>query len=334
MVDFNNAASYRKLFKRKGSIYHPSEAGLLKPMPKVQILCGKSSGLPFDCLMTDIMSGCLGADKMCYGNCTAAEYWIKQGYDFGKRTLNTFDETNFRKSIQKLPKKQKWLRQGWMSDCSFTNESWNLTALISDILHEYGISLLIITKVYTMPSKKVLKTLAKNNAEIRTSVSAFDLPKEIDKRLRLLEDYRQYDGTSVPYVMTARYAAKDLVENQERIAEYVVDNDYIAGEHPLRFDNDNKILSVLMSDGFQHPKFNNQYWFGRVLYNIPNFILPAPTHLSENYTLSFKKFSDLKDGIKIEGIQGNLPTFEQLTQNIQQYSEGLFKHATYIIQKT
>ena len=31
----------------------------LKAMPKLKIGCGKYCGLPFDCLMTDVISGCL-----------------------------------------------------------------------------------------------------------------------------------------------------------------------------------------------------------------------------------------------------------------------------------
>ncbi len=332
MIGFNDTTAYRAMLRRDYKDYD-NVVNKLKPMPKLQILCGKNAGLPFDCLMTDVMSGCLNINNICYGNCTAADYWIAQGYDFGKRILNDFDEDKFRESVQKLPATQKWLRQGWISDCSFTADSWNLTARISDILSEYGISLLIITKAHSLPDKQVLKTLAKNNAELRASVSAFDYAKEINGRFKLLEDYREQGGASVPYVMTSRYAVDDLAENQEKIVEYVVDNDYIAGEHPLRFNKDNKILSQLKTDGFWHPKFSHQYWFGRVLNNVPNFILPAPTHLAGEYTLRVKKFSDLQDGEKIKGIEGNLPTFEQLTQNIQQFSEGLFKHATYIIQK-
>ena len=302
-------------------------------MPKMRILCGKHAGLPFDCLMTDVVSGCLSLEHICYGNCTAAEYWINQGYDFGKKTLNDFNETDFRESIQSLPVTQKWLRQGWISDCSFTSQSWNLVAQISDILDEYEITLLIITKVYSLPSRAVLKTLAKNNAELRASISALDLPKEINTRLGLLENYRQLGGKSIPYLMTARYAPKDLSDNQKRIVQYVIDNDYIAGEHPLRFNKDNQILPDLMTDGFWHPKFSDQYWFGRVLYDVPNFVLPAPTHLSEDYTLEARYFSELAPGQKIKGVQGNLPTFEQLNQNLQQFSEELFKHATYTMQK-
>lgn len=334
MIEFNDTKQYRDKLKRERKLPLGDDVIHLKPMPKMPILCGTAAGLPFDCLMTDVMSGCLNINNICYGNCTAADYWITQGYDFGKRVLNEFNEVNFRKYIDKLPKSQKWLRQGWISDCSFTAESWNLTAQISTILNEYGISLLIITKSYTKPSKDVLQTLARNNTELRVSVSAFDLPKEINQRLAVLEDFREAGGKSIPYVMTSRYVAKDLSENQERLVKYVTTNDYIAGEHPLRFNNDNKILPELMKDGFWHPKFPDQYWFGRVLFDVPNFVLPAPTHLSGEYTLKFKKFSELPSGEKIPGIQGNLPTFEQLTRNNQSISEGLFKHATYIIQKS
>ncbi len=79
-------------------------------MPQLEILCGKNGGLPFDHIMTDVISGCLPQKNICYGNCTAAEYWINTGYDFGSRVENIFDEGLFRESIMNLPNEQKWLR--------------------------------------------------------------------------------------------------------------------------------------------------------------------------------------------------------------------------------
>jgi hypothetical protein len=91
MISFNDTSSYRSKLRRKETDERILKIGQLKPMPKMQILCSKSSGLPFDCLMTDVMSGYLNLGNICYGNCTAADYWIKQGFDFGKRTLNDKD---------------------------------------------------------------------------------------------------------------------------------------------------------------------------------------------------------------------------------------------------
>src|SRR5262245_28923518 len=95
----------------------------LSEMPVYDILCGKQAGLPFDYLMTDIYSGCLPIKSICYGNCSAAEYWINKGFNFGMRHINNFNETLFRESISKLPPAQRWLRQGWVSDCSLSKKS-------------------------------------------------------------------------------------------------------------------------------------------------------------------------------------------------------------------
>ena len=304
----------------------------LKAMPKLKIGCGKYCGLPFDCLMTDVISGCLPQKRVCYGNCTAAQFWKEQGYDFGKRVLNNFDKEFFISCIKKLPPEQKWLRQGWISDCSFTEKSWNLTAEIASILNDYQIRLLIITKIHSLPSEKVMHNLSENKAEIRVSISALDTEEQNRKRLNFLNDYRKIGGLAVPYLMSCKYNNKILSDNQEFLVDYVIKNDFVAGEHPLRFDKQNKIIDELEKDGFWHPKFPNQYWFGRIFEDIPNFILPAPTHLKENYFLPTCFLSDLSTK-SIIGLDGNLPTFKDLQQNPQQQSRGINKHAAYVIQK-
>ena len=48
----------------------------LKPMPQLEIRCGINGGLPFENLITDCYSGCLDLKNVCYGNCTAALFWI------------------------------------------------------------------------------------------------------------------------------------------------------------------------------------------------------------------------------------------------------------------
>lgn len=129
----------------------------LKPMEKSKIVCGKKYGLPFEYLMTDVYSGCLNLNNICYGNCTAAQFWLKKGYNFGKKVLNNFDSNLFEKSIKDLSPNQKWIRQGWTSDCSFSNESWELITHISDILKKHNITLLIITKIHKMPQTKIMQ---------------------------------------------------------------------------------------------------------------------------------------------------------------------------------
>ena len=303
----------------------------LKPMRKCNIICGKKYGLPFDYLMTDVMSGCVSLRSTCYGNCTAALYWIDRGYDFGKPTINIFDSTLFEKSVTDLPVNQKWLRQGWMSDCSLTDESWNLVANVSDILKKYDISLLIITKVHRYPSIDIMKKLAENNVEIRVSLSALDSEREIKKRFKFLLEYKDIGGISIPYLMTAKYKNKILIDNQNYIIKFVIDNDFIAGEHPLRISVSNSLFKELSEDGFYHPKYKNQYWIGRILYNIDNFILPAPTHLKPNYSLKYRSFSSIPKDKKIIGVCKNLPTYNDLKNN--KYTKEMFDHATYSMQK-
>lgn len=114
--------NYDKKYRINKNYYQKN----LKPMEKSKIVCGKKYGLPFEYLMTDVYSGCLNLNSVCYGNCTAAQFWLNRGYDFGKKVLNQFDPVLFEQAVKDLPNNQKWLRQGWVSDCSFSDESWSL----------------------------------------------------------------------------------------------------------------------------------------------------------------------------------------------------------------
>lgn len=318
-------------YKKKYFLNNNYNSKNLKPMEKSKIVCGKKYGLPFEYLMTDIYSGCLNLESVCYGNCTAAQFWLKKGYDFGKRVLNDFDSCLFESSIKDLPSKQKWIRQGWVSDCSFSNESWELTAHISDILLKYDISLLIITKIHKMPSKKTMEKLAKNKTEIRVSLSALDTKVQLEKRLKFLTEYKNMGGISIPYLMSSKYKNNILKDNQEYIINYIVENNFIAGEHPLRIEKDNPLFSELENDGFYHPLYKNQYWFGRILNRIENFVLPPPTHLREDYSLKFNNLTDFQNYFDKTIIKNNLPTYYELKEN--KYTKEMFDHAAYNTKK-
>lgn len=76
-------------------------------MPQLQIRCGSNGGLPFENLITDCYSGCLNLGNVCYGNCTAALFWLNKGYNFGKRCLNKWNPSFFKKDLDLLSKNQK-----------------------------------------------------------------------------------------------------------------------------------------------------------------------------------------------------------------------------------
>ncbi|MDV2080356.1 hypothetical protein [Marinobacter xestospongiae] len=328
-MKFSESTNRKLLFRESNKKVSYSKK-TLKEMPQLKIQCGKYGGLPFNYLMTDVVSGCLSVTRMCYGNCSAFEYWTDSGYDFGRRRVNILDLELFDESVRQLPADQKWLRQGWASDCSLSNESWELVALLAERLNQFGISLLIITKIWCYPSITVLKRLAKSKAEIRVSVSAFDSDKEIKKRLRLLEEYRDLCGISVMYIMSCIYDDNALNKNQDYLVHWTTNNDFIGAEHPLRLSFDNYALSVVSKNGFWHEKFPDQYWFGRILHNVPNFALPPPTCLTPSYSLNSRFFSELEhSSLK---TYGNLPTFEDLKNNVKNHL--IYSHATYNISKT
>lgn len=316
----NGVKEYKNLMKEPN----------LENMPQLDVLCGKQGGLPFDYLMTDVFSGCLPIRSICYANCTAAEFWISQGYDFGKRTINRFDENAFRESVASLPDNQKWLRQGWASDCSIRKEGWTMVENAARILKERDINLLIITKTFTAPDDEILESLASLDAEIRVSISAVDTSSEHNLRTNFLKKFQDLGGKSIPYLMTAKYASPELTENQNAIIKWIEDNDFIAAEHPLRLNRKNPLIKQFAEDGFWHSKFPNEYWFGRILSGNKNFLLPPPTCLKPEYPLSYKKFSDVKNN-QIEGLDSNLPTYEQLLSGEDIKTTNINKHATYNI---
>lgn len=299
----------------------------LSQMPVYDILCGKSVGLPFEYLMTDVYSGCLPIKSICYGNCSAAEYWINKGFNFGMRRLNNFDEVTFRKSITELSPDQRWLRQGWVSDCSLSKKSWDLLGPISDILAEYNIHMVIISKIFTKPSLEIMQKLAQNKTEIRVSISAIDTKREIEKRFEFLEAYRQVGGMSVPYLMSFKYADPLLKNNQEIIVEKIVADDYIGSEHPLRLSSDNSGLEGADTDRHYHPKFADQTWFGRLYSQTGNFLLPPPTFLPADYTLFFTSYSELAK-VGHPYTFNNLPTYQDLMEK-NLIHNNTFDHANY-----
>lgn len=329
-MDYNDTGFIRNKLKLNDSRAKSKD---LKPMPELAIRCGKGGGLPFEHLMTDCYSGCLCYDNICYGNCTAALFWLDQGYDFGKRVINKWDEELFEKDLKSVASEQKWFRQGWVSDCSFSQDGWVLVSKISDVLARYNRHLLIITKGHSLPTDEILRNLAKNKVEIRVSLSALDSIDEISRRFKLLELYRQAGGISIPYVMSCRYRNQELRDNQDYIVKYIIDNDYIAGEHPLRVSRNNILISELEDNGFYHPKYTDQYWFGRILDVYPNFVLPAPTHLASCYKMEYRTFSQIKNKKYIKGATKNLPTYEDLLHNRIKNRKELERHAAYSDQR-
>ena len=318
--------------KRKFLTDSISNKEKLLPMPQLNVLCGKNGGLPFEYLMTDVISGCLPIEKICYGNCSAAEYWIEKGYNFGKRILNSFTEESFNESILKLEKNQRWLRQGWASDCSFSKEAWEIVARSSEILAKHNIHLVIITKAFTHPDDSIIRRLVESGVEFRVSISAIDETVTLSKRKEILKKYKDLGGKAVPYLMSAQYSNQKIASIQNDILSWIQELDFIAAEHPLRISKDNSLMEILSTDGLYHPKFPDQYWFGRILYNVPNFLLPPPTCLLPEYQLNFRSYSEVGKN-SIDFLDTNMPRDIDLKKNIDSFSTNINKHATYDIKK-
>lgn len=332
----HNTDKYQSLFSRDSIASKiPEIDNNYKAMPQFKVLCWKSGWLPFEYLMTDLYSGCLPIEKICYGNCTSAMHWIERWFNFWKKTINIFNEVEFLNSVEQLDPDQKWLRQWWASDFSYSEEAWENLDIIASILWKKNIHLLVITKLYHLTKdKKLLSRLANLGVEMRVSMAASDELICLQKKLDFLKTYRDLWWKAVPYIMTAMFIDNELTENQSMLAKFVIDEDFIAWEHPLRFNSDNRFISKIKSSmAFRHPKFPDEIWFGRIFDEIPNFHLPAPTHLRPSYQLNDNRFSQYQRSIREyeEHFYWNLPTYTQLKNGTNSFSNNLHQHATYFM---
>ena len=330
-ADFQTRPGSHGLQLREGLHVLRSGNVSLEAMPLLQVQCGRAGGLPFDYLMTDIFSGCLPIAKVCYGDCSAAEHWIRRGYDFGKRQLNHFSEPIFRSSIRQLPRSQRWLRQGWASDCSLSTVGWQRIREAAEVLSEFDIALLIITKVWSPPPKDVLSRLGELGAELRVSLSALDTRQQMEQRVRTLELYRSLGGLAVPYLMSCYYRDDELNRNEAALVDYVTQSQLIAAEHPLRISKDSDLHPLMAEGGFKHPKFPHQKWFGRIYDQHGSFILPPPTFLLPEYRVRARSLIELSAD-DLAGVSGNLPSHTELEQQAQ-YQARVFQHGTYRLQE-
>ncbi len=262
--------------------YYKSNRTILKPMPVETVRIGKFGGLPFNFLSTDIHSGCLPISSICYGNCSQALLTLEQGYNFGDRKLNHFDIATIRHDLSKLPSNQKWLRQGWASDISLSKQGWKNAAILGELINAAGKVMVILTKVFTNPSRDVLLRLARTNTEIRVSISPLDKNKVLRKRLDFVKQYHELGGIAVPYLMTSIYKNETIKQRQEDILQWIIESDLPGAEHPLRFNSSNPLTDLIdISQSFAHPKFPHQRWFGNLYPE--TLLLPAPPSLTPSY---------------------------------------------------
>ena len=118
-------------------------------------------------------SGMAENEKGCYGDCYAARYSKKYGYDFSRNVLRHFKDEKHIALIKKkinaisLP----FIRMGTSGEPS---EDWEHTLSIIEKLGHVDKEIVIITKHWKQLTNSQLQRLSKFNVCVNTSVSALD----------------------------------------------------------------------------------------------------------------------------------------------------------------
>jgi len=118
-------------------------------------------------------SGMAQNEKGCYGDCYAARYAKKYGYDFSKNVLRYFKSDKYAKSIAKKINDLDFpfIRMGTSGEPS---ENWEHTLSIIEQLGLIDRQIVIITKHWNTLSDEQLKRLSNFNVCVNTSISVLD----------------------------------------------------------------------------------------------------------------------------------------------------------------
>lgn len=281
------------------------------------IRVGKHGGLPFDSLVTDVVSGCLPNNMACYGMCFAALSAWGKNYDFGKRIDNVFDKKVLESDIENLPETQSYIRCGWNSDPSW---NWDVSAEIASIAREKELLTIFVTKSFTFMDKEIANKLIDAKAEIRVSISAMDSNKELAKRLEFIKNYRDIGGICIPIVLTTSYKSINLQERQENIVKWVMDNDFPAAENSLRFPVDSQMVDLVEKSLLRPHDDGTDIWSGRIYPD--KLLFPTTTSIPDSYSGIQSAFLSKLD---IEGLQeffvDPVNTHEQVINSMKSLSK-------------
>lgn len=281
----------RTLTAQSYESYNSGE-GLKHPTPTL-IRAGRAGGLPFDSLTTDVVVGCLPADRICYGNCFAANAAFSNGIDFGVRVDNILDRAIFCTDLDALPVEQRYLRNGWNSDPSWR---WSCALTLAELIRGTGRHTVFITKCFTMLSSEMMARLAGLGVELRISVSAFDTEAQLKHRLQTAEAYRSQGGVAVPMVVSGVFSDPVLNEKQDHIVRYIIESDFPAGENSLRFNPNTPIAALLNKDASRPIDQSGDRWCGRLYPE--SLLVPTITSLPPEY-----------HGLQSSTLSGNDPMF-------------------------
>jgi len=165
-------------------------------------------------------SGLLRDPKGCYGECYAASYAKRYGYDFSKNVRRYFDSdahaTAIRRRINRID--MPFVRMGTSGDPS---EDWAHTLYVLSKLYGINKQIVIITKHWNNLTDSQLQTLNCYGVCINTSVSALDYSDTLENALEQFDRLKPYCSSVLRVVScefdTENKEAKRLNEIQENL---------------------------------------------------------------------------------------------------------------------
>lgn len=136
-------------------------------------------------------SGTVDNEKGCYGDCYAARYSKKYGFDFSNFVERGFESEKHKQSvIRKINKiDMDFIRIGTSGDPS---ENWQHTLDIIQQIKEIEKEIVIITKHWNKLTQEQLEKLKGFNVCINTSVSAMDKESILKNGLSEYERIKPY----------------------------------------------------------------------------------------------------------------------------------------------
>jgi len=224
----------------------------------------------------DITKGCVGAkvtEGGCYHSCFSLKMAKMARVDFTQTVIGTFNTNLLLRQLKRV-KNQSYIRIGVAGDPS---EAWGLTVKVSQLVHNMGMAPIVTTKAWREPTPGQLKEMAKAKAFLHVSCSGLDQDHEIERRVRILQQYKACGGNPVMRIVSAPF--KFGTEEQKRQDWLVLNaakNKIPILETPLRVFKNVWYFDKMDKTKLKHHisifsgKPDSQFTAGFILTNSPN----------------------------------------------------------------
>jgi len=192
----------------------------------------------------DTILGCSsGMDKNpkgCFGDCYAARYSKKYGYDFSKNVLRYFDSPAHRNKIVRQIDlvKMPFIRVGTSGDPS---KNWKHTLSILKAISRSKKNIVIITKHWYNLSDNQLKELSVLNVTFNTSISVLDDNETFNNGIIQFERIKPF-VKSILRVITCDFNKDNLIGMALHIKQKELYANYNFIDTALRVSKNNDLV--------------------------------------------------------------------------------------------